>query len=220
MPKSLSLSRWIAGIVLLSVLAGSGQPGAQNKLEPSGPPGPTMKRLDDIPPTWSQILPGAERFQPVLNSEAVLDKETGLVWQRAPWGPDAVGPSRVQWGTASEGCYSMVVGGRMGWRLPQLEELLSLVVHTTDGTGLFLPSGHPFTNINAAFGYWTSTNAGPGRKYGVYLTGDLDDFIVTGSGCGSGACVGSRLYLFRASDEETDLHATWCVRGGSGAEGR
>lgn len=33
-------------------------------------------------PPWCQILPAAQRFVLVMNDDAVLDRETGLVWQR------------------------------------------------------------------------------------------------------------------------------------------
>lgn len=44
-------------------------------LEPSGAPAPTMKTLDQIPPTWSQKLPAAGRFVLVLDGYGVHDKE-------------------------------------------------------------------------------------------------------------------------------------------------
>jgi hypothetical protein len=36
------------------------------------------------PPSWAATLPAAERFQLVLGGAAVLDRETGLVWDRSP----------------------------------------------------------------------------------------------------------------------------------------
>ena len=33
---------------------------------------------------WSQILPAATRFQLVMGGAAVLDRETGLVWEQSP----------------------------------------------------------------------------------------------------------------------------------------
>src|SRR5215470_9380827 len=37
-----------------------------------------------IPPAWSQKLPAAQRFEVVLDGAAVLDHETGLVWEKSP----------------------------------------------------------------------------------------------------------------------------------------
>lgn len=88
-------------------------------LEPSAPPGPTMKTLDEIPPTWSQILPTAQRYVVVMNDQAVLDKETGLVWDR-------VSSGEVVWSTALNFCSQHSRGGRGGWRLPSIAELTSV----------------------------------------------------------------------------------------------
>jgi hypothetical protein len=123
-------------IVPGSVMAGS--------LEPSAPPGPTMKTLDEIPPTWSQKLSAAQRFVIVLDGAAVLDKETGLVWEKSP------DTAQRTWSNAVIDAYGKNVGGRKGWRLPRIEELASLAE---------LPPGHPFQNVQEEFTdrYWTST---------------------------------------------------------------
>ena len=114
-------------------------------LEPSGPPGPTMKTLDEIPPTWSQKLSASQRFEIVLDGEAVLDKETGLVWEISPdtqkttYDPNVI-------------CVIKNVGGRFGWRGPTTMELSSLLA---PGNSPALPPGHPFINVQSSL-YWTT----------------------------------------------------------------
>lgn len=122
-------------------------------LEPSAAPGPTMKTLDQIPPTWSQILPASERFELVMGGAAVLDKETGLTWAR-----DAsllTMPSI--WSMAIERSYEAIIANRRGWRLPTVEELSSLVDMTQNNPAL--PNGHPFVNVQSDTHsyYWTSS---------------------------------------------------------------
>lgn len=41
---------------------------------------------DGIPPSWHKIIPAAQRFVLVMGGAAVLDKETGLVWEKVPAG--------------------------------------------------------------------------------------------------------------------------------------
>ena len=99
-------------------------------------------------PSWYQILSTVERFELVMNNEAVLDRETGLVWQRDT--SDTV----YNWTTAHTICYMATIGGRKGWRLPTIDELATLVDPTEFSPSL--PDGHPFTNVKSNY-YWSST---------------------------------------------------------------
>jgi hypothetical protein len=70
-------------------LAGSLEP-TPDAVDTSGNPVATMKTLDQIPPTWGQKIPctstsNCPRFEIVMDGEAVLDKETGLIWERTPF---------------------------------------------------------------------------------------------------------------------------------------
>ena len=102
-------------------------------------------------PPWYQILPGNKRFVVVMNDEAVLDRETGLVWER-----DTI-DNCYTWFEALDYCYSAYIGGRGGWRLPTIAELTTLI--STAITNPALPEDHPFTNIQAEDidEYWSST---------------------------------------------------------------
>jgi hypothetical protein len=194
MAKSLSLFGWIAGCSILAVLGGPASATAQNKLEPTGPPAPTMKRLDEIPPTWSQILPAAERFQLVFDGYAVLDKETGLVWEQSP-----SSSNDFTWSHALLHCVRLQLGNRMGWRLPTIQELMSL--RDPSLTPPSLPAGHPFNSAGAPFQSWSATT----NAFSSPLAWHSVTTIVLGTGVsftGPGA-----------SDKTTLLYA-WCVRGG------
>jgi hypothetical protein len=119
------------------------------QLTPSAPPGPTMKTLDQIPGSWGQKIPNAaDRFVLVLDGAGVLDRETGLVWLKSP---DTV---KRTWDDAMQACTTLSAGGRRGWRLPTVEELLS-VQDFDVSTLIKLPAGHPFQNIQGCC-YWTS----------------------------------------------------------------
>jgi hypothetical protein len=163
-------------------------------LEPSGAPAPTMKTLDQIPPTWSQKLPAAERFVLVLDGAAVLDKETGLVWEKSP---SAVPRS---WYDAIKYCYNTSIGGRMGWHLSTVEQLASLVDTSVGGTPK-LPAGHPFIGVQSTW-YWSATTefATPHSTY-----------------CPEGICawvVGFQNGQVLDGGGKSGAYYMWCVRGG------
>jgi hypothetical protein len=192
-------------IAIVLFLPGLGLAGS---LEPSGPPAPTMRTLDEIYSTnsWSKKLPcesqaNCPRFEVLadFNSEAVLDKETGLVWEKSP------STSTYNWQSAGIHCQNLLTGGRGGWRLPTLQELESLKDPAGLSTGVYLPSGFPFSNVqvgNDTF-YWTANYSlfsliyaqTPGSAY-------LLSFGSGGFGPVSGG-LGNSEYV-------------WCVRGGSG----
>jgi hypothetical protein len=115
---------------------------------------PPNKSANTISPTqnWDTVLPGDQRFTilPAFNNQAVRDNETGLVWDRSP------STSQVAWYDAVRLCWLRQVGGRMGWHLPTVEELGSLVDPTIPAPGPALPAGHPFLNIQPST-YWSTT---------------------------------------------------------------
>ncbi len=195
--------RFAAVLICLVLVFGFGTAWAGD-LEPSAPPGPTMKSLDEIAPTWSQILDSTDgepdgcnssRFKCVLNDEAVLDMETGLVWQRSP---DA--GSMRDWESMFLACLGAETGGRCGWRLPNAEEFRSLV-DGSPGANASLPESHPFTGIQEMTCHHSATT-------------DLEDpTAVWGFGCsavnggsGCGVCAISK----------SASAPRWCVRGGRG----
>jgi hypothetical protein len=127
-----------------------------------------------------------------FDNQAVLDKETQIVWARRP---DAT-PLRT-WGTAMNFCLGARYGGRGGWRLPSMEELTSLI----DASREFppLPSGHPFDLSELTGDVWSATTV-PGTAEAY-----TQDMIRDG---------------FLGSLPKTGQRATWCVRGGRGIEGQ
>src|SRR5262245_19353975 len=59
-------------------------------------------------PSWDQTLPAATRWIILSNfaSAAVLDRNTGLVWERSP------ATTAVNWSAAKSGCINKNVGGQ------------------------------------------------------------------------------------------------------------
>src|SRR5262245_54093346 len=102
---------------------------------------------------WGRKYPASERFVVLaqFDNQAVLDKETQLVWQRTPDPNQA-----LQWHYARTSCIAGVFGGRRGWRLPSVHELSSLAEASAPAGTLALPQGHPFQNVPIGR-YWTST---------------------------------------------------------------
>lgn len=104
--------------------------------------------------SWSNKIPSAKRFVVLgdFNNEAVLDRETGLVWEQSP------DQTNYDWNGARITCLNKIIGGRKGWRLPAIAELASLIDPSVAQPGPTLPPGHPFT-IPSLRAYWSVTTS-------------------------------------------------------------
>jgi hypothetical protein len=143
--------------------------------------------------TWDKVFPdGAKRFKVLasFNGEAVLDKETGLVWQRAP-----SSTSEFDWATSVALCIGTAIGGRRGFRLPSAWELLSLKDPAASNPAL--TPGHPFEGIVSDVRYWSSTAA----------AGDAEAALAAGFASGGQGV---------NTTAKTGTGLRWCVRGPGG----
>ena len=142
--------------------------GAQAQSGSLEPPGSAVDVAGDpvattqTQPSWDQTLPTAERFVLVMGGAAVLDKNTGLVWEQSPR------TTTHTWSPARFQCIKRGTGGQRGWRLPSIHELTSLVVPGNPSGGPDLPPGHPFDNVQQTH-YWTASTdvATPTKAWGV-----------------------------------------------------
>lgn len=125
---------------------------------------------------------------------AVLDRETGLVWETSP------STSTFTWIIAQIHYDTLTVGNRIGWRLPTLQDLASLVDQNVPLPGPTLPSGHPFSNVMQSH-YWSATTTAfdASQAWNVFF-----NFGLIGSGAKDGSSIGPSL--------------AWCVRGGQGVD--
>jgi hypothetical protein len=175
----------ILGLVALGLLAGVALTASPTQAVDA--PGPYYAL-----PSWDQQLIVVNRFVVLTNwgSKAVLDKETGLVWEQSPQ------TGTASWSTARVTCINKNVGGRKGWRLPAIPELTSLVDPTNPDGNPDLPVGHPFTNVQSD-NYWSASTVRefPTTAWAVPFTGG-----------------------FVGHTSKSLPHRIWCVRGGMQAD--
>ena len=126
------------------------------------------------------------------NDDLVLDKETGLVWERSPMVRTGSSAPATPWKGAITRCLTLTEGNRRGFRLATIEELAGLLEM---GTADFLPSGHPFLNVSLILPYWSSTTETD--VAGNAWTVDFSDGSL-------------------GLTDKTAFNGCWCVRGGEG----
>jgi hypothetical protein len=147
-------------------------------------------------PAWSRLLSAdggceSQRFECVMGDLAVLDRETGLVWERAPGLYSAPG----SWEAGTRQCAARQTGGRLGWRPPSVAEGISLV----DPGLADLPAGHPFQIAPAVESVFFVTQTAENATFGSF-------FSRSGS-------------VIAASKSNIATHGLWCVRGPGDGEG-
>ena len=101
------------------------------------------------------------------HDETITDNKTGLIWMK-----DAnYLRRRKSWKEAIGACKELGTG----WRLPTIQELLSLIDYLQ--FELALPQGHPFINVQSSW-YWSATTyaSNTSRAWVVYLSHGCVDF--------------------------------------------
>ena len=142
---------------------------------------------------WGAITTGSnDRYQVLanFNGQAVLDWETGLIWEQCP----DLSDDRF-WAGALTRCYTLIKGGRSGWRAPTLEELRSL---GDPNNNPFLPASNPFCSMSfdPQFSrFWTSTTS---------ETNSASAHQVVPSNAAS-----------HGTSDKSNSYPIWCVRGGA-----
>jgi len=177
-------NKWVRQLLLLVLIGGACLVGSQFLMRPA-----VQKDalIADIIKNWQEAHPAAERFVilPDFNNNAVLDKDTNLIWELSPM------PTSVTWNEARTTCVPRVTGGQKGWRLPAPSEMRSLVGPAVDSPIPNIPPGHPFLNIQPT-SYWTVVPEENQPSYARYVDaflGNVLSFI--------------KIYTY----------PVWCVRG-------
>jgi len=98
--------------------------------------------------TGDKNLPSSGRFQVLSSFQnlAVLDRNSGLVWEQAP------DTTTLNWSAATSYCANKTVGGMAGWRLPLGVELKS--VQDPSLPAPFVPAA-VFIGVQSA-NYWSA----------------------------------------------------------------
>jgi hypothetical protein len=186
--------RFVPFILALVAVMGATQAHAQATA--NGPyyatPSWDQKLQCDTPSTCPRFIVLAN-----WNNEAVLDRETGLVWQRSP------ATDKYALAFSIYVCAATTTGGRQGWRLPRADELMSLGdPANTSTSGPHLPGGHPFFNVSGFDPYWVID----------HTPADFPDsaMVVVFNLFGAGASLVN-------GQPFSSSFLRWCVRGPAGA---
>lgn len=91
------------------------------------------------------------RFTVLTDTNCVYDNLTGLIWA----GNASLDGSK-SWEDALMYCEELTLGGRSDWRLPNRNELVSLI--DNGQFNVALPPNHPFAEVQTYY-YWSATTS-------------------------------------------------------------
>ena len=83
------------------------------------------------------------------NGDIVIDSLSGVQWQ------DDISDHLMTWENAIPYCETLILGGHSDWRLPNINELQSIVDRSEINPAI--AAGFTNTSTNAYYAYWTST---------------------------------------------------------------
>jgi len=118
----------------------------------------------------------------------VTDNLTGLMWTKNANLPNGA----MYWYTAIDYCNNLSLSGYTHWRLPNINELESLINANEPNPGTWLVS-QGFTNVQASY-YWSSTSFAVSPD-GAWVVGMWDGYVYAG-------------------DKSYYYYYVWPVRGG------
>jgi len=159
---------------------------------------------------WTIPTVGADRFVALQNFNclAVLDRNTGLVWEQNP------AATTYTWADAMGICATKLMGGTMGWRLPSSDELGSLIGFVSSSVNGWaptftygLPSAHPFTGASGLF--WSSTTLAANSGSAWFLQ---QPWIAFSFGAYPAPVIPPSPFREQSKSTPTNSRA-WCVRG-------
>lgn len=106
---------------------------------------------------WLGMKNGINRKRFVVKTldgcEVVIDLATGLMWIGNTDDIDCGCRGRYDWGSALTNCSGLEIGGFNNWRLPNINELASIVNWSTHSPAIY----DVFTNTAIDDGYFSST---------------------------------------------------------------
>jgi hypothetical protein len=134
---------------------------------------------------WDTNNLPASRFTKAFTG-AVLDKNTGLVWEQA-----TSGTATYSWYNANSYCLNKNVGGTAGWRLPSVVELKSVQDGSPTAVAPLVPAT-VFSGVQSA-NYW-SASTGAENIAGAWVVDFSNGFV-------------------GLDNKSYDAYHAWCVRG-------